>query len=142
MRIVKPLHWCSSSGILDQLFICYLYNSLSRPTIIIWEILLPLTSSLRATNKADRFSAWAKWASNLSSSEERTQKRMSGSVRSHLRSASNFSLKYQCSIKQSGQENYGHDHTGSMCLMLSQLLLSTTSIATCKVTKWDIKFWF
>ena len=37
------------------------------------------TSSLRATNNADKFSAWARWASNLSSSEDNTQKRMSES---------------------------------------------------------------
>ena len=47
--------------------------------------MLHLTSSFRATNKAERFSAWAKCASNLSSSEDNTQKRMSESASSNIR---------------------------------------------------------
>ena len=42
--------------------------------------LIKHTSSLRATNKADKFSAWARCASNLSSKDDNTQKRMSGSA--------------------------------------------------------------
>ena len=45
-----------------------------------YNILNTRTSSFSATNKADKFSAWAKWASNLSSSDDNTQKRISESA--------------------------------------------------------------
>lgn len=45
-----------------------------------YSCIIIFTSSLRATNKADKFSAWAKWASNLSSSDDNTQNRISESA--------------------------------------------------------------
>ena len=54
---------------------------LSRPTVQIASSRISKTSSLRATNRADKFSACAKWGSKRSSSDSSTQYRMSGSVR-------------------------------------------------------------
>ena len=43
-----------------------------------------------------------------------------------LQSASNFSLLYQSFVKQSGHENYGHDHTSWIWLTFYQLLPTTS----------------
>ena len=37
-----------------------------------------------------------------------------------------ISIKYQCFVKQSGQENCGHDHTRWICLIFYQLLLTAS----------------
>lgn len=53
---------------------------LSRPIVQMASSLISNTSSFRATNRACRFSAWARCASKRSSRDARTQYRMSGSA--------------------------------------------------------------
>ena len=53
---------------------------LRRPIVPIANSRISNTSSCRAMNNADRFSAWAKWGSNFSSRDIRTEYLMSTSV--------------------------------------------------------------
>lgn len=64
---------------------------LRRPIVQIANSLISNTSSFRATNRACKFSAWARWASKRSSRDARTQYRMSGSAARKTENNSGFS---------------------------------------------------
>ena len=72
LTIIKH-HWCSTY------FNTRLIQENSVTNLHCWYSIY-FTSSLRATNNAERFSAWARWASNLSSNEDSTQNRISESA--------------------------------------------------------------
>ena len=73
LTIIKH-HWCSTY------FNTRLIQENSVTNLHCWYSIY-FTSSLRATNNAERFSAWARWASNLSSNEDSTQNRISESAK-------------------------------------------------------------
>ena len=72
LTIIKH-YWCSTY------FNTRLIQENSVTNLHCWYSIY-FTSSLRATNNAERFSAWARWASNLSSNEDSTQNRISESA--------------------------------------------------------------